>query len=88
VVVDPAARDAFAARALAGAAVRSEPLTERERDVLRLFARGLSNKRIAARLAISEHTVKFHVGSILAKLGAATRAEAVARGARLGELLL
>lgn len=65
-----------------------EPLTERERNVLAALARGLSNKRVAERLGISEHTVKFHVGSILAKLGAGTRAEAVALGARLGYVML
>jgi DNA-binding NarL/FixJ family response regulator len=65
-----------------------EPLTEREREVLALIALGLPNKSIAARLAISEHTVKFHVGSILAKLGAGSRTEAVTRAARRGWLAL
>jgi DNA-binding NarL/FixJ family response regulator len=55
-----------------------EPLTPREREVLRLLAEGLGNRRIAERLGISQHTAKFHVGSILGKLDAATRAEAVA----------
>jgi DNA-binding NarL/FixJ family response regulator len=57
-------------------------LTRRERQVLDLVARGFSNKHIAELLEISEHTVKFHVGGILGKLGAATRAEAVAIAAR------
>jgi DNA-binding NarL/FixJ family response regulator len=86
-VVDGSARES-----LIGAAVRSpdspfEPLTPRESDVLALLARGLTNKRIAARLNVSEHTVKFHVGSVLSKLGAATRAEAVALGARQGYVI-
>jgi DNA-binding NarL/FixJ family response regulator len=59
-----------------------EPLTPRELEVLRLVAQGLANKRIAQALGISEHTAKFHVGSILGKLDATTRAEAVAIGLR------
>ncbi len=54
-----------------------EPLSERELDVLRLMTRGLANKQIAAELFITEHTVKFHIRAILAKLGAANRTEAV-----------
>ena len=65
-----------------------EPLTEREGHVLALMAEGAGNKEIAARLHISEHTVKFHVSSILGKLGAATRTEAVARGYREGLILM
>ena len=65
-----------------------EPLTLRESDVLSLLAEGVGNKEIAARLAISEHTVKFHVSSILSKLGAATRTEAVARGYKEGLILI
>ena len=61
-----------------------EPLTARETDVIETLAEGLSNKAIAHRLAISEHTAKFHVNSILAKLRAGTRTEAVTRGIRLG----
>jgi DNA-binding NarL/FixJ family response regulator len=52
------------------------------------MAQGLPNKNIAARLSISQHTVKFHVASILAKLGAASRTEAVTLGARRGYVLL
>jgi DNA-binding NarL/FixJ family response regulator len=59
-----------------------EPLTPRELQVLRLLAGGLANKHIAHDLGISEHTAKFHVGRILDKLDAATRAEAVAIGLR------
>jgi DNA-binding NarL/FixJ family response regulator len=65
-----------------------EALTAREREVLQLMAQGLSNRQIAARLHISPHTVKFHVASILAKLGAASRTEAVALGARRGYVIL
>ena len=61
-----------------------EPLTPREMDVLEMLAEGLSNKLIAHRLSISDHTAKFHVNSILAKLNAGTRTEAVTRGVRLG----
>jgi DNA-binding NarL/FixJ family response regulator len=61
-----------------------EPLTPREREVLALLAKGLPNKEIAARLFITERTVKFHVGSILGKLGAHNRTEAVAVATRRG----
>jgi DNA-binding NarL/FixJ family response regulator len=66
----------------------TEPLTRREREVLQMLASGLVNKEIAAKLSISEHTVKFHVASILGKLGAATRTEAVSLGIRRGLVLL
>lgn len=66
----------------------SEPLTQRETEVLRMLARGFSNKEIAARLTISEHTVKFHVASLMGKLGAGTRTEAVTLGLRQGLILL
>ena len=62
----------------------SEEITSRETDVLRMLAEGLVNKDIATRLGISEHTVKFHISSILDKLGASTRTEAVALGIRRG----
>ena len=61
-----------------------ETLTVREHDVLVLLADGLSNRDIAGRLSISDHTVKFHLASIFGKLGASTRTEAVQRGVRLG----
>ena len=66
----------------------AEPLTPRESEVLQMLASGLGNKEIAAKLVISEHTVKFHVASILGKLGAATRTEAVSIGIRRGLVLL
>jgi DNA-binding CsgD family transcriptional regulator len=63
-------------------------LTPRELDVLALIAEGASNKAIARRLEISVHTVKFHIASLLDKLDAQGRAEAVAQGARLRALRL
>jgi DNA-binding NarL/FixJ family response regulator len=66
----------------------AEPLTPREREVLQMLASGLANKEIAARMKISEHTVKFHVGSILGKLGAGSRTEAVSIGIRRALVLL
>lgn len=65
-----------------------ETLTPRELEVLQALADGLTNRAIARRLAVSENTVKFHVSSILTKLDAASRAEAVALAARRGLLLL
>jgi len=65
-----------------------EPLTPREREVLQMLGQGQSNKEIARRLKISEHTAKFHVASVLGKLGASTRAEAVSVGMRRGLILL
>jgi DNA-binding NarL/FixJ family response regulator len=62
----------------------TELLTPRENEVLRWLSDGLGNKEIAARLNISEHTIKFHIRSILGKLGASTRTEAVSRGLRSG----
>jgi len=64
-----------------------EHLTPREQEVLQLLAQGLSNKLIATRLGISDHTVKFHVNAILGKLGAQSRTEAIAQAARLGLVL-
>ncbi|HYE87350.1 MAG TPA: LuxR C-terminal-related transcriptional regulator [Vicinamibacterales bacterium] len=61
-----------------------EALTTREHEVLALVADGLPNRDIANALAISEHTVKFHLASIFGKLGVSTRTEAVQRGFRLG----
>ncbi len=64
------------------------PLTPRETEVLQLLAQGLANKQIALALGISEHTIKFHVSSIYAKLGVGNRTEAVRVGARQGLILL
>jgi DNA-binding CsgD family transcriptional regulator len=66
----------------------NQALTPREIEVLGMLAEGLGNKAIAWRLDISEHTVKFHVGSILAKLNASSRTEAVTLGIRQGLILL
>lgn len=65
-----------------------EPLTARELEVLQLIGQGLANKQIADRLHISEHTVKFHVSAIYAKLNVASRTEAVRSGARRGLIVL
>ncbi|HXF26085.1 MAG TPA: response regulator transcription factor, partial [Bryobacteraceae bacterium] len=65
-----------------------EPLTPREIEVLKMLAEGLSNKLIAVDLGISEHTVKFHVNSILGKLNAGSRTEAVTTGIRRGLVIL
>jgi DNA-binding NarL/FixJ family response regulator len=78
---------------LAGPAVEvsdplQEALTPRELEVLQLVSQGLSNKLIARQLGISEHTVKFHVSSTYAKLGAASRTEAVSLAARKGLIAL
>ena len=66
----------------------AEPLTTREQEVLDLISQGLSNKLIAQRLSISEHTVKFHISSLYTKLGASSRTDAVSRGARRGLITL
>ncbi len=65
-----------------------EPLTPRELEVLGLLAEGVANKEIAYRLGISEHTVKFHVASLLDKLHASSRTEAVSIGIRAGLVML
>jgi DNA-binding NarL/FixJ family response regulator len=65
-----------------------EALSPREIEVLGMMAEGISNKEIAARMKISEHTVKFHVASIMGKLHAGTRTEAVMSGVRMGLVLV
>jgi DNA-binding NarL/FixJ family response regulator len=71
-----------------GHAPPAEALTPRELEVLQLLAQGLPNKLIAQRLGISDHTAKFHVNAIIAKLGVQSRTEAVVRAARLGLVML
>jgi ATP/maltotriose-dependent transcriptional regulator MalT len=71
-------------RALSNRLDPIEPLTAREVQVLELLAEGLSNKVIAGHLHISDQTVKFHVASILGKLGATNRTDAVRRAVRGG----
>jgi DNA-binding CsgD family transcriptional regulator len=78
--------DAAAAggEALVVAAAADATLTPRETEVLGLLAEGMANKEIAARLSFSTHTAKFHVESLLRKLDAVNRAEAVREGIRRG----
>jgi DNA-binding CsgD family transcriptional regulator len=71
-------------RRAAAEALPAEPLTARELEVLRHLARGERNREIGAALAISEHTAKFHVAQIIAKLRASSRAHAVAKALRAG----
>ena len=72
----------------AGAVIARQPLTPREIEVLGLIAEGLGNKIIAARLGMSEHTVKFHIASIFVKLNAGSRTEAVTIGVRQGLIMI
>lgn len=71
-----------------GAGSPAGQITHREREVLHLMADGLSNKEIAARLGISDHTAKFHVASIMGKLGATSRTGAVTTALRKGLLMV
>jgi DNA-binding NarL/FixJ family response regulator len=88
-VIDPRELETLLApTAAAPATAESHSLTARELEVLRMMAEGAANKAIAWKLGISEHTVKFHVASILAKLRAASRTEAVTLGVRKGLILL
>ena len=86
IVLDPTVAGATGIHAHVRASADSESLTAREREVLELVAAGLPNKAIARELGISEHTAKFHVGSLLSKLGAASRTEAVTLATRRGLL--
>ena len=83
VVIDETFAHALLRRSSAAVAMIA-PLTRREREVLPLLAAGMTNKEIAARLGVTDHTVKFHVNGILGKLGAVTRTEAVVEAARRG----
>jgi DNA-binding NarL/FixJ family response regulator len=88
IVIDPAlAHRLISPRGRADAPL-SDPLTAREAEVLQWLAKGLANKAIAQRLTISESTVKFHINSIMSKLGAQSRTDAVVRATRLGLLIL
>jgi DNA-binding NarL/FixJ family response regulator len=88
VVITPEASSALLASARPPAEALAEPLSPRELAVLTLLVEGLSNKLIAHQLDISEHTVKTHVTAILAKLGAASRTEAVSQAIRRGLVML
>jgi len=81
-------RSASLARPGAVAAVADQRLTAREIEILGLIAEELGNKAIAARLRISDHTVKFHIASIFAKLSAGSRTEAVTIGVRQGLIMI
>lgn len=87
VVIDPTLLGGLLGRA-PSASPRAQELTARELEVLRLLAEALPNKLIADRLGISDHTAKFHVNSVLSKLSAGSRTEAVVRAARLGLVTL
>jgi two-component system nitrate/nitrite response regulator NarL len=86
IVLDPTVAGATGIHAHARTSDNAETLTTRERQVLLLVAEGLPNKAIARELGISEHTAKFHVGSLLGKLGAASGTEAVTLATRRGIL--
>ena len=90
VLLDPEVTQNLAARVQPrnGLTAAPEDLTPREIEVLRMLAEGFGNREMASRLGISDHTVKFHVSSILEKLGAASRTEAVTLGIRMGLILL
>lgn len=87
-VLDPRQRGLLSTPSEAAPAELLEPLTPREVEVLALLADGLTNRAIARQLAISENTVKFHVQSLLGKLDAQSRTDAVVRATRLGLLML
>ncbi|MHB1005187.1 MAG: response regulator transcription factor [Chloroflexota bacterium] len=86
VVLEPSVAESFWSQeaGLPPPPTGGETLSPREREVLQLLAQGLASKTIASRLRVSEHTVKFHIGSILNKLGAASRTEAVTVAIRRG----
>ena len=88
VVVDPALAAALFPNNSASPTAPAESLTPREMEVLQLLAEGLPNKIIAARLSVTDHTVKFHVNAIMSKLGVQSRTEAVVHATRLGLIIL
>ena len=87
-MLDPAELEGLITKGNPVVAETATPLTGRELEVLHMLADGAANKAIAWKLGISEHTVKFHVAQILAKLNAGTRTEAVTLGIRRGLILL
>ncbi len=87
VAVQPQAL-AYAAALESAPRANAETLSQREVEVLGRLAQGAGNKAIATMLGISEHTVKFHIASIFAKLGVSSRTEAVTQGVRLGLIML
>jgi NarL family two-component system response regulator YdfI len=88
-IVDPRELETLlSANVATPASTETHTLTSRELEVLRMMAEGAANKAIAWKLGISDHTVKFHVASILGKLHAGTRTEAVTIGVRKGLILL
>lgn len=88
IVIDPAFASSLPINIAQSEPPPPEPLTPRELEVLRGLAEGLSNKELARRLGISEHTVKFHLNALMGKLGAQSRTEAVVRATRAGLIFL
>lgn len=88
VTLEPAMLDVLMPAARSASDALEEPLTPRELEVLSMLAEGISNKLIAHRLRISEHTVKYHVTSLMAKLQAGSRTDAVIQGIRHGLILV
>ena len=87
-VLDPGLWPLIASQGEGGIARQDTGITPRELEVLGIMAKGAPNKTLALRLGISEHTVKFHVNSIMGKLGAQSRTEAVVLATRLGLISL
>jgi two-component system, NarL family, response regulator YdfI len=88
IVLHPDFSERFLQTLPAARSTVTQALTPREVEVIRMLAEGMGNKTIASRLGISEHTVKFHIGSIFSKLGVSSRTEAVTLGVRQGLILL
>ena len=88
VAIEPELAALMLARQDGGPAASTRVLTPRELEVLRQVAEGLPNKSIAQRLGISEHTVKFHLNALMAKLGVQSRTEAVIQATRIGLISL
>jgi NarL family two-component system response regulator YdfI len=88
VTLQPAALELLAQGSRPASEALDDPLTPRELEVLAMLAEGMSNKILAYRLGISEHTVKFHVTSILSKLQAGSRTDAVMQGIRRGLIMM